>query len=70
MARFKAAVELIKNGKQAARLDMAGPEPPLQMPAWQDKLSRRQIHAIMAYFISLATDGEDEADADSFNRKI
>jgi len=70
MARFKAAVELIKKGKQAARLDMAGPEPPLQMPAWQDKLSRRQIHAIMAYFISLATDGEDEADADSFNRKI
>ena len=56
MARFRAAVELIKKGKQAARLDMAGPEPPLQMPAWQDKLSRRQIHAIMGYFISLATD--------------
>ena len=64
MARFLAAVELIKKGKQAVRLDLAGPEPPLQMPAWQDKLSRRQIHAIMGYFISLATDLEEEADED------
>ena len=59
-ARFKAAVELIKKGKQAVRLDLAGPEPPLQMPAWQDRLSRKQIHAIMGYFISLATDREEE----------
>jgi len=70
MARFKAAAELIKKGKQAARLDLAGPEPPLQMPAWQSKLSRRQIHAIIAYFISLATEREDEADEDGFNKNI
>jgi len=70
MARFKAAVALIKKGKLAVRLDMAGPEPPLQMPAWQDKLSRRQIHAIMGYFISLATDREEEADEDGSNRNI
>jgi mono/diheme cytochrome c family protein len=70
MARFQAAVELIKKGKQAVRLDLAGPEPPLQMPAWQDKLSRRQIHAIMGYFISLATDCEEEADEDGSNSKI
>jgi len=62
-ARFKAAVELIERGKNAARLDMAGPEPPLQMPAWQDKLSRRQIHAIMGYFISLATEAEEDPEA-------
>ena len=60
MARFLAAVELIKKGKQAVRLDLAGPEPPLQMPAWQDKLSRRQIHAIMGYFLSLMPEDEEE----------
>jgi mono/diheme cytochrome c family protein len=60
MSRFNAAVELIRNGKNAARLNLAGPEPPLQMPAWKDKLNRRQIHAVMAYFISLFSDDEDE----------
>ena len=60
MSRFNAAVELIRNGKNAARLNLAGPEPPLQMPAWKDKLNRRQIHAVMAYFISLFSEDEDE----------
>ena len=64
MSRFKAAVKLIQNGKNAVRLDLAGPEPPLQMPAWKNKLSRKQIHAILGYFISLATDREEEADED------
>lgn len=60
--RFQAAVALIRNGKNAARLDMAGPEPPLQMPAWEAKLSRRQIFALLDYFISLFPDAEAEAD--------
>ncbi len=69
-ARFKAAVELIEKGKQAARLDMTGPDPPLHMPAWQDKLSARQIHAIMGYFISLATDRDHEVGADILGNDI
>ena len=60
MARFKAAVKLINDGKNAAPMDVNGPDPPLQMPAWQNKLSRRQIHAIMGYFISLSLELEDE----------
>ena len=60
MSRFNAAVELIEKGKNAARLDLAGPEPPLQMPAWKNKLSRRQINAILGYFISLFPEDEDE----------
>ena len=60
MSRFNAAVKLIESGKNAARLDLAGPEPPLQMPAWKSKLSREQIHAILGYFISLMPDDEDE----------
>jgi len=60
MSRFNAAVKLIENGKNAARLDLAGPDPPLQMPAWKNKLSRKQIHAIMGYFLSLMPEDEDE----------
>jgi mono/diheme cytochrome c family protein len=60
VSRFKAAVDLIENGKNAARLDMAGPEPPLQMPAWKAKLNRKEIHAVMGYFVSLFTQAEDE----------
>jgi mono/diheme cytochrome c family protein len=59
MSRFNAAVELIENGKNAARLDLNGPEPPLQMPAWKHKLDRGQIHAIMGYFISLFPADDD-----------
>jgi len=59
MSRFNAAVELIQNGKYAARLDLKGPDPPLQMPAWKEKLSRRQIIAIIGYFISLLPEDEE-----------
>ena len=49
---------------------MTGPDPPLHMPAWQDKLSARQIHAIMGYFISLATDRDHEVGADILGNDI
>jgi len=64
VSRFNAAVELIQNGKNAARLDLSGPAPPLQMPAWKHKLDRRQIHAIMAHFISLFPEDEEEISGD------
>lgn len=58
--RFNAAVALIEQGKAAARLDMNGPDPPLHMPAWRNSLSRKQIHSIMAYFISLTEEIEEQ----------
>lgn len=58
-ARFDAAEELIRQGKNAAPLNMEGPLPPLQMPAWKYKLSDRDIDAIMGYFVSLY-DWEEE----------
>lgn len=61
LSRFNAAVELIEKGKNAARLDMAGPEPPLQMPTWKDKLERKQIFAIIGYFLSLASDDDTDS---------
>ena len=59
ISRFNAAVGLIQNRKNASRLDKSGPAPPLHMPAWKHKLDRRQIHAIIAHFISLFPDNDD-----------
>jgi len=53
LSRFKSAKEIINKGKRCARLDAKGPEPPLQMPAWQAVLPERDIDAIIIYFISL-----------------
>ena len=58
-ARFLAAEDLILQGKNAAPLDVEGPQPPLQMPTWKYKLDDREIDAILGYFISLY-DWEDE----------
>lgn len=59
-ARFQAAVDLIQQGKNAARMDLEGPEPPLQMPMWKYKLSNQDTAAIMGYFVSLYEWDEDE----------
>ena len=60
LSRYKAAKEIIKKGKKPARLDPAGPDPPLQMPAWQAILSEREIDALISYFLSLYPWEEDE----------
>ena len=61
-SRLNAAVRLIKNGKNASRMDQSGPEPPLQMPAWGYRLDSGEINAIMGYFVSLYPWKEDEKD--------
>lgn len=60
VARFNAAVELIMQGKRAERMDINGPAPPLQMPSWKIRLTPREIHAILGYFISLSRDRDEE----------
>jgi hypothetical protein len=40
------------------------------MPSWQSKLIRRQIHAIMGYFISLAAGPEEDAGEDGSDSTI
>lgn len=60
-ARLEAALALIRDGKNAAKADMNGPDPPLQMPAWKVKLSESDILAILAYLITLQPwDDEEE----------
>jgi hypothetical protein len=60
LARYRALKELIRNGSPPQKLDPSGPEPPLWMPAWQYKLSDREIDALILYFIDLYPWEEDE----------
>jgi len=68
LSRLKAAKDLIKKGKYCAKFDMAGPDPPLQMPSWRAMLTDRDIDAVISYFISLYPweDWEDEDEDEEF----
>jgi mono/diheme cytochrome c family protein len=61
-ARLDMAREIITGGKYSAKMDPEGPEPPLQMPAWQYIVDDREIDALLAYFVSLMPWDEDEED--------
>lgn len=52
-AQFKSVCHLIGEGRESAALDPAAPSPPLVMPRWQERVDERQIHALMAYLITL-----------------
>lgn len=51
--RFVNAREIIRKGRYTTGADPRGPQPPLQMPAWQFLLEDREIDALLAYFVSL-----------------
>jgi mono/diheme cytochrome c family protein len=52
--RFENAKEIIRRGRYSSKVDPAGPEPPLQMPAWRYIIDEREIDALLVYFVSLA----------------
>jgi len=52
-ARFDNAKEIIRKGRYSSKIDATGPEPPLQMPAWQYIVDEREIDALLVYFVSL-----------------
>ena len=53
VAQYGAVEGVIKNGAPAAKKDPAGIAPPLQMPAWEERLSDDDIRALVAYLIEL-----------------
>jgi mono/diheme cytochrome c family protein len=53
-ARLLNAKEIIREGRFTVGADPRGPNPPLQMPAWQYLLTERDIDALLAYFVSLS----------------
>ncbi len=62
LTRYRMAYDLIRLGKPSAKLDPAGPEPPLVMPSWGNILSHRDINSLLAYFISLQAWEDEEAE--------
>lgn len=58
--RFMNAKEIVRHGRYTAGADPHGPEPPLQMPAWEYLLDERDIDALLAYFVSLHEWNEEE----------
>jgi len=51
--RFDNAKEIIRKGRYSSKIEVNGPEPPLQMPAWQYIVEEREIDALLVYFVSL-----------------
>jgi len=60
LARFENAKEIVRKGRYSSPVDPGGPEPPLQMPAWQYLVGDREIDALLVYFISLYRWDEDD----------
>lgn len=52
-ARYDNAKEIIRKGRYSSKAALDGPEPPLQMPAWQYIVEEREVDALLAYFVSL-----------------
>lgn len=53
LAQYDAVRKVIENGNPAGKLDPEGPTPPLQMRPWGQRLSERDIDAVIAYLITL-----------------
>lgn len=53
VAQYGAVVGVIEHGATAAKQDLNGITPPLQMPSWRDRLSDEDIRALIAYLIEL-----------------
>lgn len=53
LAQYRSVKELLKKGNEAGRKDDHGPQPPLQMPSWESRLSEADIDALVAYMLSL-----------------
>lgn len=59
-ARYVMARDIIMKGKYSAKADLDGPEPPLQMLAWQFILTEHEMDSLLGYFVSLMPWDEDD----------
>ena len=50
--QYLALRQLVREGRRSAKLDPSGPRPPLDMPAWESRLSNEEIDGILAYLLS------------------
>lgn len=59
-ARYKNIKDTMVKGSIAGKKDPLGPNPPLNMPSWKERLSDRDMDCIVAHFISLYPWPEEE----------
>lgn len=53
LAQYRAVRDVVRNGSPPGKKDPQGPDPPLQMLAWGQRLSDTDINAIIAYLLTL-----------------
>jgi hypothetical protein len=56
LAQYESVRKVIRRGNPAGKKDPAGPPPPLEMLAWQYRLSESDIDAVIAYLLTLGTE--------------
>lgn len=62
LAQYRAIRDVIRKGSPPGKKDLQGPTPPLEMPAWGQKLSDEDINALIAYLLTLQPWEEEEGE--------
>ncbi len=52
--QYVALRQLVREGRRSAKLQPSGPRPPLDMPAWESRLTDEEIDKLLAYLLSLS----------------
>ncbi len=55
LVQYKAIKDVIQKGSRAGKKNPAGPQPPLNMPSWKNKLSDKDMRDLIVYLLSLQT---------------
>lgn len=61
LAQYNSVRDVVRRGNPAGKKDPEGPAPPLEMPAWGQRLTDAEIDCVIAYLLTLQP-WEDEGD--------
>lgn len=50
--QYLALRQLVREGRRSTKLDHSGPRPPLDMPAWESRLTSQEIDEVLSYVLS------------------
>lgn len=62
LSQYRAIRDVIRKGSSPGKKNPPGPTPPLEMPAWGQKLSDEDINAIIAYLLTMQPWEEEEGE--------
>lgn len=58
LAQYESILDVIRRGRIAGKKDPEGSPPPLQMPAWEYRLTDEEINSIICYLLSIQPQDE------------